>query len=169
VDATNPGQAPLSRRALLGWALAGGAAVAFGAGCGVAVGTRPRWTSTPLVVYAGHRGGVATLGWSPDGAHIASGGWDGTAQVWEAATGHPALTYRGHPGSVNTLGWSPDGARIASGASDRTAQVWEAATGKQVVVYGGHRSDVTAVAWSPDGARVASAGRGDDAQVWTAR
>ena len=71
--------------------------------------------------------GVEAVAWSPDGRRIASSGaYDGTVQVWDAATGQALMTYRGHTDWVEAVAWSPDGRRIASCARDKTVQVWDA-------------------------------------------
>src|SRR6266566_1789579 len=77
------------------------------------------YRSHPLLIYRGHSGAVGGVSWSPDGTRIASGGKDGTVQVWDATTGKHILTYPGHlqsvlpatdsPRSVNSIAWSPDG------------------------------------------------------------
>src|SRR5690348_14469658 len=38
-------------------------------------------------IYHGYSSYVDAVAWSPDGQYIASGGWDGTIQVWNAHTG----------------------------------------------------------------------------------
>jgi len=68
--------------------------------------------------------GLQSVGWSPDSKYIASGSWDSTVQVWDAATGRHIFTYEGHVGAVGAVAWSPDGSRIAS-AGD-TVRVWQA-------------------------------------------
>lgn len=109
--------------------------------------------------------GVQSAAWSPDGAYLATGSWDGTASMWEMATGHQVLTYRGHlsdqsssrvssaglaertahpslrPASgrasgIDRLAWSPDGTRLISSGYNRTARVWEALTGKTLLRFG---------------------------------
>jgi WD40 repeat protein len=124
----------------------------------------------PLFTYHGNG---AVVAWSPDGRRIASGSWDNTVQVWNAADGRNVYTYRGHSAPVTAVAWSPDGKRIASGAWDDTVQVWnsttvwDSTTGSMYVTYRGHSSAVRSVAWSPDGKFIAS---GDDGtvQVWKA-
>ncbi len=47
---------------------------------------------------------------------IASGSWDKTVQVWDAADGGHVVTYHGYSSDVYAVEWSPDGRRIASGS-----------------------------------------------------
>jgi WD40 repeat protein len=44
-------------------------------------------TRNTVVTYRGHSGAVNAVTWSPDSSQLASGGSDGTVQVWEATTG----------------------------------------------------------------------------------
>ena len=86
-------------------------------------GTQASGNSGGLLL-GGLIGGVQAMAWSPDGASIASGGDDATAQVWNASTGEQLFVYMGHSSPVASVAWSPDGSRIASGSGDKTVQVW---------------------------------------------
>jgi hypothetical protein len=124
--------------------------------------------SKALYTYQGHSGAVYAVIWSPDGKRIASGGTDGTVQVWNAADGGHVFTYRGHSDVVEVVAWSHDGKRIALGSREDTVQVWDATDGGHVFTYRGHSNVVEAVAWSPDGKRIASASDDNTVQVWVA-
>jgi WD40 repeat protein len=124
--------------------------------CRGATGNNENITSYPVgftfCIYHGHAKPVHAVAWSPEGKHIASGGEDGTVQIWDALTGGNVITYKGHKGSVNALAWSPNGQRIASGGDDGTVQIWLSDTASLVFTYGrGCCDSVTAIAWSPNG------------------
>jgi hypothetical protein len=141
-----------------------------------------------LLTYRGHSKAVWTAAWSPNGQFIASGGDDGTVQIWNPTMGKQVFTYNGYAGTgqyveVVTLAWSPDGRRIVSSATVSgpgpnlpDVRVWDASTGKTLASYNGHlphtagNSNVVGqVAWSPDGTLIASAGGYDKTvQVWDA-
>jgi WD40 repeat protein len=66
------------------------------------------------LIYQGHLtptpspfSGVQAVAWSPDDKRIASGGTDGTVQVWDAISGHTMLTYRGHQMAGPKSGFPP--------------------------------------------------------------
>ncbi len=127
-----------------------------------------------LLIYHAHTGPVYALSWSPDGAHIVSGGYDAILRIWNVArsesasgTGSVIRTYNGHTRPVKAVAWSPDGNHIASGGDDMTIQVWEAATARHVATYSGHTSWVRALDWSPDGKRIVSAS-GNALHIWRA-
>ena len=135
-----------------------------------------------ILSYRGHQrwlklGAVQAVAWLPVHSalssvpryNIVSASLDGTAQVWDAATGTTMLTYKNHNGQgIYAVACSPDGQFIASSGADATVQVWNAADGRPLYTYRGHSGIIVAVAWSPDGAQVASAGSDGTAQCWGA-
>jgi WD40 repeat protein len=72
-------------------------------------------------------GSVTALGFSPDGARVASG--KKSIRVWDCDTGKVALTLKGHKDTVNALDYSPDGATLATACDDHFVRFFDAATG----------------------------------------
>jgi len=139
---------------------------------------------TTITTYRGHAAPVNAVAWSPSDRHeaahyrsrIASGGDDGTVQIWDAIAGRKITTYRGHTGGVSAIAWSPNGKWIASAGIDCTVQVWAADNMRKVCTYTRHSDKVTAVAWSParlspsagQSYLVASASEDGTVQIWDA-
>ena len=59
---------------------------------------------------------------------MATGSVDGSARVFDAATG-AELARLDHDGDVYAVAFSPDGIRVATGSGDGSARVFDAATG----------------------------------------
>ena len=113
-----------------------------------------------------HGGAVWAVAFSPDGAWVATGSSDGSARVFDAATG-VARARLDHGRAVWAVAFSPDGAWVATGSSDGSARVFDAATGAERARLD-HRGTVESVAFSPDGAWVAAGSLGGSVRVFDA-
>jgi len=68
---------------------------------------------------------VTDIAFSPDGRTLASGSWDKTIILWDAASGKELQTLAGHGGTVLSVAFSPDGHTLASGSADGTILIWK--------------------------------------------
>jgi len=88
---------------------------------------------------------VTHLAWGQlgDRAVIATASWDGTARIWDPATGETLHTLTGHSLKVNYLAWGQLGDRpvIATASDDGTARIWELVTEQFAPRLPGYRSD----------------------------
>jgi eukaryotic-like serine/threonine-protein kinase len=119
-----------------------------------------------LVTLKGHLGPVMAVDFSPDDTRIVSAGDDGTARIWDAATGKEIHVLNEHAGGLLSVKFSPDGRSIASAGRDATVRIWDATTGREARVLKGHTSAVAGVAYSPDGRMIASAGWDKTIKIW---
>jgi WD40 repeat protein len=93
---------------------------------------------------------VHTAQWSPNGRLIASGGGDGTVQVWDSGTA--ALRYtQTVASSISALAWNSDSLRIAVGGQDGSVAVVLASSTKgHLITPGDHHDAIESLEWSGD-------------------
>ena len=54
---------------------------------------------------------------------------DGTARLWDTATGAEIHRFEGHKDRVSSVAFAPDGATLITGSHDGTVRLWNVATG----------------------------------------
>src|SRR5208283_1288867 len=86
-----------------------------------------------------------------DSLYRRQGNPDGTARLWDAATGQAIGEPMRHGGVVISAQFSADGQRVVTASDDYTARVWDAATGKPIGQPMKHDSIVSSAQFSPNG------------------
>jgi WD40 repeat protein/tetratricopeptide (TPR) repeat protein len=114
------------------------------------------------------RGRVDRVAFSPDGKTVLTGSWDGTARLWDNATGRPIGPPLQHQEGVSAVAFSPDSKTALTGSRDHTARLWDAVTGQPIGPPLRHQGDVLAVAFSPDGKIVLTGSWDHTARLWDA-
>jgi hypothetical protein len=116
---------------------------------------------------------VYSVAISPNGRLALSGSQDGTARLWDLATGTELARFPGHDGIVQSVAFSPDGRlALTAGAwasgSNFDIRLWEVATRKEIRRLTGHTNTVFTAAFSPDSTKVISGAYDGVARVWNA-
>lgn len=119
--------------------------------------------------FGGHTGFVLPVVFSRDGKRVASGGFDGVAQVYDLAAGKVVARLAGHHGVVSALAFTPDGRTLATASYDGAIKLWDTSNWQERVTLRGHLHPIWALAISPDGEQVATGDKHGVIKVWSTR
>lgn len=108
------------------------------------------------------------IDFSPDGRLIATAGSDGTATLWDVASGALIRSLVGHREQLQAAVFSADSARLITASRDATAAIWDVADGKRLHTLQGHQRGVMSAAWSPDGRHAITGGEDGTLRWWSA-
>jgi WD40 repeat protein len=97
--------------------------------------------------------GFRLLCFAPDGTKVAAASDEGTAYLFDAATGAVLKTFAGHVGDVDFVAFCAGGTRVATASSDLTLRLWDVADETEVANVPRHATQPPGL--SPDGRRVA--------------
>ncbi|HMA38310.1 MAG TPA: hypothetical protein VKY74_27935, partial [Chloroflexia bacterium] len=118
-------------------------------------------------LFAGHTGPVRAVAVTPDGHFLLTGGDDGSARLWDLATGRTVRTFAGPAGPVRAIAIAPDGRLLLTGGgADGSARLWDLATGQPIRAFAGHTAAVTGVAFAPDGHTALTGSADRTARLW---
>jgi WD40 repeat protein len=114
----------------------------------------------------GHDTILFLLAFSPDGRQLASASRDGTARVWDVATGDE-LVVLPHGAQVRSVVFHPDGDRILTGDWEGNARVWDVTPqgASERLTLPAH-NEIRAAAFSPDGQFLLTGGWDGLAKIW---
>jgi tRNA A-37 threonylcarbamoyl transferase component Bud32 len=126
------------------------------------------WGQTihPLRAILTHRDKVLAVAFSPDGKYMATASSDGTARLWDAATGQPHGDPVVHDGPVLAIVFSPDSRLLVSAGEDHTAKICDVQDGVPRGSVLEHPDKVWCVAFSPDSKKVLTGCEDGQARVW---
>jgi WD40 repeat protein/serine/threonine protein kinase len=106
----------------------------------------------------GHTGRVWSVAVSSDGRRLLTGSGDGTARVWDTATGRELLTPLQHDCEVTAVAISADGQFLVTECGIYgEVTLWDATTGRELRHLGVSHIINRSIALTPDGKRVVSA------------
>ena len=128
-------------------------------------------TGKPLALLQRFPAAVGCVRFDPgQGRRLFAGCDDGTARLYQFATGEPVLIQTLHHGAaITSAAFSPDdGRRIVTASADGTAQVWDGETGQPMGPPVKHPSRVVSARFSPDGRWCVTACDDNATRVWDA-
>lgn len=86
--------------------------------------------------------GTSRLEEAVAGGLLVTGSTDGTAKVWQVASGCCHQTLRGHTGAVLCLVLDAPGRTAFTGSTDATIRAWDILSGGQLRVFREHQGSV---------------------------
>ena len=116
---------------------------------------QPAVAKPEIVLPIGHLGYMESAVFSPDGKFIVTSNDDGTAKVYDVATGKELRTYIGHTENVNNAIFSPDGKYVLTVSDDSTAILHDALTGKSEFRFANINNDIDDVKFIMNGKFIA--------------
>jgi len=119
-----------------------------------------------LAIGEGHRDVLYDAEWAPDGALIATAGYDQVIRVWDGASGKLVREIPGHNGAVFDLAFSPNGKLLASASGDQTSKVWRVSDGERLDTLNQPQGAQFRIAFTPDGKHLLGAGADNRIRLW---
>jgi WD40 repeat protein len=141
---------------------------------------RHRACTNPNAVTAA---GINSVEFSPNSQLVVTGDADGTACIWNAATGLPVRRLTEPTGAnggvtgvagvggsgIRWADFSPDSRRLVTASDDGTARVWDVGTGALLQVLVEPSGESINTAWfSSDGKLVVTASNDGTSRIWNA-
>jgi eukaryotic-like serine/threonine-protein kinase len=109
---------------------------------------------------------VWAVAFSSDGKILASGGADGTIDLYDFKTRKLLQTLRGHSDSIRGLSFSPKSSILASSSGDKTIKTWDFHTGQLLRTFPEFSGPIWTVAMAPNGKRLVSGSYNGTIKIW---
>lgn len=109
---------------------------------------------------------VQQVAFTADGKQLATGGEDGTINIWNVQPNAKPLTIK-NPKRISGVGFSPDGKRLAAVGNDALVHIFDTATGRELYTLSGNTGPTFGVAFSHDGRILAATSVDGTIKLWS--
>src|SRR5436309_8261024 len=92
-----------------------------------------------------HNGEVFSCVYTPDGAFVLSGGWDGFLRLWDAETGAARVSLAASPKPLSCCACSPDGRQWLSGSMEGLLSLWDGVSQQSLMSFLAHTRPISAL------------------------
>lgn len=116
--------------------------------------------------FGGHSDVLYDAEISPDGALLATAGYDRTIRLWQPADGKLLRTIDVHKGAIFDLAWHPGSKVLASASADETVKLWRASDGTRLDTLNQPQGEMSSVLFTPDGEYIIAAGTDKRIHLW---
>jgi WD40 repeat protein len=82
-------------------------------------------TSGKIVPLIGHTDGIHRIRFQHDGKRAVTSSFDGTARIWDPASGKELVRLVEPPGRMSTAGFTPDGKWVATVYNNKSLRLWQ--------------------------------------------
>jgi WD40 repeat protein len=103
-----------------------------------------------LQTFQGHKDGVETSQFSPDGMQVVTSSRDTTARVWDVSNGECIQVLAGHNAPIRVATYSPDGCYIVTAGDDQVVHIWNGQTYQLHRKLEGHTGMISLAEFSAD-------------------
>lgn len=116
--------------------------------------------------FSNHTDTLYDAEFSPDGALLATAGYDRVIRIWNVADGKPLRSMDVHKGAVFDLAFDPTGNVLASASADETVKLWRVSDGERLDTLNAPQGEQVAVLFTRDGSHVMSTGADKRIHMW---
>jgi WD40 repeat protein/serine/threonine protein kinase len=135
----------------------------------IGMAVRPLDLDATRRTLRGHADKVTSVRYSEDGRFLVTASLDGTARVWDVASGRTLATLSGHRAEVLAAALSPGGRRVVTASQDGSSRVWDVASGSLLFTLDEGAPAIVHSGFSTDGARILTVPQEGPPRVWAAQ
>ena len=123
-------------------------------------------TQKKINEFKDHRDVLYAAIFSPNGAIIATGGYDRKINLWDSKSGKKIRQLQGHNGAIYDLSFHNAGNVLASASGDQTVKLWNVKSGERLDTLGQPLREQFVTSFHPKLDLIVAAGRDNRIRSW---